>query len=112
MATFWGEEESDQRLVVDFPLEFAAWLYRPEPYVASCFILGVAYLVQSILTMWRSPYGNVNVRPQPVPEHRYPAILYSYDERLVSIVNKDCSHLPPCAPRVLFAAEHHNCDAR
>ena len=86
VATFWGEEERNQRLVEDFPLEFAAWQYRPKYYVTYCLVLGVVYLVQSILISWRSPYGNTNVRPQPVPVHRYPAILYSHVERLLSIV--------------------------
>ena len=72
VATFWGEEQH-QRLVEDFPLEFAAWLYRPRYYVASCCVLGLANFVLMFLIIWRSPYGDTNVR---APRNRF-AVLHA-----------------------------------
>ena len=71
-ATFWGEERH-QRLVEDFPLEFAAWLYRPRYYVTCCCVLGVANFVIILLVIWRVPYGDTNVRPRTL--HPQPSTL-------------------------------------
>ncbi|KAJ1473458.1 hypothetical protein T484DRAFT_1752117 [Baffinella frigidus] len=38
---------------------------RPGYYITCCCVLGMTYVILILLTILRSPYGNINVRPQP-----------------------------------------------